>query len=149
MSAPTPVIKNRRASYDYHLLQSYTAGLVLTGTEVKSLRSGEANLSDAFCQVENGELFIRNLYIKELKQAGHYNHEPRRSRKLLLKIQEIRKIESRLKEKGLTLIPVQLYFNEEGRVKVEIALAKGKKSYDKREDVKKKDIERELRRNEM
>lgn len=148
MADHAPVIKNRKAAYEYHLMQSYTAGIVLTGTEVKSLRHGEANIGDAFCQLENDELFIRNMYIKELEQAAHFNHDPRRARKLLLNRNEIKKIAVKLKEKGTTLIPVQLYFNENGFVKLEIALAKGKKSYDKREDVKKRDIERELRRSE-
>jgi SsrA-binding protein len=97
--------------------------------------------------VENSELFIYNLYIKEFAQASHYNHEPKRVRKLLLNRHEIRKIEGKLKEQGVTLVPTKLYFNEDGNVKLEIALAKGKKTYDKREDVKKRDIERELRRN--
>lgn len=146
MSDHSPVIKNRKASYDYHLLQSYTAGVVLTGSEVKSLRAGEANLGDAYCTLENDELYIRNLYIKEFAQASHYNHDPRRVRKLLLNRNELKKIAVKLKEKGITLVPLQLFFNENGFVKIEIALAKGKKTYDKREDVKKRDIERELRR---
>ena len=148
MAELSPVIKNRKASYDYHLMQSYTAGVVLTGTEVKSLRNGEANISDAFCQLENEELFIRNMYIKELDQASYFNHDPRRARKLLLNRNEIKKISVKLKEKGTTLIPVQVFFNENGFVKIEIALAKGKKTFDKREDVKKRDIEREMRRSE-
>ncbi|MFM2135945.1 MAG: hypothetical protein RL021_1345 [Bacteroidota bacterium] len=146
MSDNSPVIKNRKAVYDFHLLQSFTAGIVLTGSEVKSLRAGEANLGDAFCTVENDELFIRNLYIKEFAQASHYNHDPRRVRKLLLTRHEIRKIAVKLKEKGITLIPLRLFFSEQGYAKIEIALAKGKKTYDKREDVKKRDVERELRR---
>lgn len=146
MSEHSPVIKNRKAAYDFHLLQSFTAGIVLTGSEVKSLRSGEANLGDAFCTVDNDELFIRNLYIKEFAQASHYNHDPRRVRKLLLTRHEIRKIAVKLKEKGITLIPLRLFFSEQGYAKLEIALAKGKKTYDKREDVKKRDVERELRR---
>jgi SsrA-binding protein len=129
-------------------MQSYTAGVVLTGTEVKSLRYGEANISDAFCQLENEELFIRNMYIKELDQASYFNHDPRRARKLLLNRNEIKKISVKLKEKGITIIPVQVFFNESGFVKIEIALAKGKKTFDKREDVKKRDIEREMRRSE-
>ena len=140
------MIKNRKAAYEYHLMQTYTAGIVLTGTEVKSLRTGEATIGDAYCLLEHDELFIRNMYIKELKQASHYNHDPRRSRKLLLNRSELKKISVKLKEKGITLIPVQLFFNENGFVKLEIALAKGKKNYDKREDVKKRDVERELRR---
>ena len=148
MADHAPVIKNRKAAYDYHLMQTYTAGIVLTGTEVKSLRLGEANISDAFCQLENDELFLRSMYIKELEQASYFNHDPRRARKLLLNRNEIKKIAVKLKEKGTTLIPVQLFFSENGFVKLEIALAKGKKSYDKREDVKKRDIERELRRSE-
>lgn len=146
MSERTPVIKNRKAAYDYHLLQTYTAGIVLTGTEVKSLRLGEANLGDGYCALDSGELFLFNMYIKELPQASYYNHEPRRPRKLLLNRHELKKITLKLKEKGVTMVPLQLYFNEKGLVKVEIALARGKKTYDKREDVKKREQEREMRR---
>lgn len=148
MAVLAPVIKNRRAAYDYHLMQSFTAGLVLTGTEVKSVREGQANLSDAFCLLINGELFVKNLYIKEFSHGSHFNHEPRRIRKLLLNRHELKKIENKLKEKGVTLIPVQLFFNDKGYAKLEISLAKGKKSFDKREDVKKRDVERELRRSD-
>lgn len=146
MSERTPVIKNRKAAYDYHLLQTYTAGIVLTGTEVKSLRGGEANLGDAYCTLEGDELFIRNMYIKELAQASYFNHDARRVRKLLLNRTELKKIAVKLKEKGVTIVPLQLFFTEKGFVKIEIALAKGKKSYDKREDVKKREQEREMRR---
>ncbi|MFM8431594.1 MAG: SsrA-binding protein SmpB, partial [Bacteroidota bacterium] len=133
MSERSPVIKNRKAAYDYHLLQSFTAGMVLTGSEVKSIRNGEVNLGDAYCTLEGEELYIRNMYVKEFAQASHYNHDPKRTRKLLLNRHELKKIALKLKEKGTTLVPIQLFFNEKGYVKLEIALAKGKKSYDKRE----------------
>jgi SsrA-binding protein len=145
-SERTPVIKNRKAAYDFQLLQTFTAGMVLTGSEVKSLRLGEANLGDGYCALDGGELYLYNMYIKELPQASYYNHEPRRPRKLLLNRNELKKIVVKLKEKGVTMVPVQLFFNEKGYVKVEIALARGKKAYDKREDVKKREQEREMRR---
>ena len=146
MTASAPVIKNRKASFEYHLLQSFTAGVVLTGSEVKSIRNGEANLGDAYCVFEGNELFILNLYIKELKEASYLNHEPKRPRKLLLNKTELKKISGKLKEKGTTIIPVQLFFSEKGLVKIEIAVGKGKKNFDKREDVKKRDAERDMRR---
>ncbi|HNQ62322.1 MAG TPA: SsrA-binding protein SmpB [Bacteroidia bacterium] len=146
MSQKSVVIVNKKASFEYHLLQSYTAGIMLTGTEVKSIREGKASLSEAFCILTNSELWVKNLHISEFKQGSYNNHEPKRLRKLLLNKAELRKIDSKLKEKGTTLIPVKLYFNERGFAKLEISLARGKKTFDKREDLKKKDQEREIRR---
>jgi SsrA-binding protein len=140
------VIKNKKASFEYNLLQTFSAGIVLTGTEVKSIREGKASLSESYCIIMNGELWVKNLHISEFKQGSYNNHDPKRLRKLLIKKIELRKIESKLKEKGTTIIPVQLYFNERGYAKLDISLARGKKQYDKREDLKKKDQEREIRR---
>jgi len=146
MSLKEIIILNKKASYEYHLLQKYSAGIVLTGTEVKSIREGKASLSDAYCIADNGDLWIKNMHISEYKQGSYNNHEPKRLRKLLLTKSEISKIVSKLKEKGTTLIPVRLFFNERGFAKIEIALARGKKMFDKRDDLKKKDQEREIRR---
>ena len=142
----SPSIKNKKAGYEYHFLDSYTAGIMLTGTEVKSVREGKASLSDAFCIITNEELWVKNMHISEFKQGSYNNHDPKRLRKLLLNKKELRKIQSKLKEKGTTIIPVQLYFNERSYAKLEIALARGKKMFDKREDIKKRDVERELSR---
>jgi SsrA-binding protein len=138
------VLKNKKAAFEYNFLLTLTAGIMLTGTEVKSLREGKANLSDSFCILTNGELWIKNLHISEYKAGSYNNHEPKRMRKLLIKKMELAKLQSRMREKGLTIIPIQLFFNERGYAKIEIALAKGKKSFDKREDLKKKDMEREV-----
>jgi SsrA-binding protein len=146
MADHTSVIKNRKAGFEYHLLQQYTAGMVLNGTEVKSLRAGKASIAEAYCIVQDEEVWVKNMHIAEFEQGSYYNHDPRRLRKLLLSRQEIRKISARLKEKGITLIPVQVFFSEKGLVKMDIALARGKKLYDKREDIKKKDLERERNR---
>ena len=139
-------IRNKKASFEYHFLSSYKAGIMLTGTEVKSIREGKASLNDAFCIFMNDELWIKNLHISEYKQGSYNNHEPKRLRKLLLNKSELYKIQSKIKEKGITIIPIQIFFNERGIAKIEIALAKGKKMFDKREDIKKKDVERESRR---
>ncbi|MBP6334046.1 MAG: SsrA-binding protein SmpB [Bacteroidia bacterium] len=146
MSFQKIVIHNKKASFEYHLLQTYSAGIILTGTEVKSIREGKASLSEAFCLITNGELWVKNMHVSEFKQGSYNNHEPKRLRKLLLNRAELRKIESKLKEKGTTIIPVQLYFNERGFAKLDISLARGKKTFDKREDLKKKDQEREIRK---
>jgi SsrA-binding protein len=145
MSEQKVVIKNRRASYEYHLLTTYKAGIMLTGTEVKSIREGKASLGDAYCLITNGELWIKNMHISEYKEGSYNNHDPKRLRKLLIQKAELRKIQSKLREKGLTIIPTQLYFNERGYAKIDIAIAKGKKLFDKREDMKTKDARRELR----
>ena len=141
-----PVIKHKKAAFEYHFLVTYTAGVMLTGTEVKSIRDGKANLTDAFCVFMEEGLWVKNMHISEYSHGSYSNHEPRRIRKLLLNKSELLKIKSKLKEKGTTIIPVQLYFNERGIAKLDIAVAKGKKQYDKREDIKKKDVAREMGR---
>ncbi|MDL2314709.1 SsrA-binding protein SmpB [Bacteroidales bacterium OttesenSCG-928-C19] len=139
-------IKNRRASFEYFLVSTYTAGLVLTGTEIKSIREGKANLSDAFCSFRDGELYVNQLYIAEYTMGTHYNHDPKRDRKLLLNKNELRKLLAKTKEKGFTIIPTMLFVNPKGMAKLEIALAKGKKFFDKRETLKQKDSKREIER---
>ena len=136
---------NRKARHEYAILQTIEAGIVLVGTEVKSLRQGKANLVDGYAKVENGEVWLVNAHISEYTQGNINNHDPRRERKLLLNKSEIRKLIGKTKEKGLTLIPLRLYFKN-GKVKVELALAKGKKVYDKRRDIAKKDFQREQER---
>jgi SsrA-binding protein len=139
-------IENRRARFDYQFMDEYTAGLVLRGTEIKSIREGKAGLSDSYCYFRNDELFVKNFHITEYGDASFYNHEPLRERKLLLSRQELNKLLRKVKDQGLTIIPVRLFINDKGYAKLNIALAKGKKAYDKREDIKKKDLERELNR---
>ncbi len=138
-------IRNRQATFNYELLDKYVAGMVLKGTEIKSIREGRANLQDGYCFINNGELFVKGINITPYAQGTHYNHEPARDRKLLLKRDEIKKIENKL-EKGLTLIPVRLFINERGYAKLEIALARGKKMYDKRQSIRDRDVKRELDR---
>ena len=142
----TVEIVNRRAQYEYHFLDTLEAGIALLGTEVKSLRTGNASIGDAFCFFENGELYIKNMYIKEYAFATYFNHETRRTRKLLLRKTELRKLERRVREKGLTIVPYRLYFSERGFAKLEIALAQGKKSFDKRESIREKDQRRDMER---
>ena len=136
---------NRKARHEYTILQTFEAGIALQGTEVKSLRQGKANLVDGYAKIENGEMWLVSVHISEYTQGNINNHDPVRSRKLLLKKSEIRKLIGKTKEKGLTLIPLRLYFKN-GKVKVELALAKGKKVYDKRRDIAKKDFQREQER---
>lgn len=136
---------NRKARHEYAILQTFEAGIVLQGTEVKSLRQGKANLVDGYAKIENGEVWLVSVHISEYTQGNINNHDPVRNRKLLLKKSEIRKLIGKTKEKGLTLIPLRLYFKD-GKVKVELALAKGKKVYDKRRDIAKKDFQREQER---
>lgn len=138
-------IRNRQATFNYELLDKYVAGMVLKGTEIKSIREGRANLQDGYCFINNDELFVKGINITPYAQGTHYNHEPARDRKLLLKRDEIKKIENKL-EKGLTLIPVRLFINERGYAKLEIALARGKKMYDKRQSIRDRDVKRELDR---
>jgi SsrA-binding protein len=137
------ICNNKKAYHDYFIEEKLEAGMVLQGTEVKSLRSGKANLNDAFMQVRNGEAFLHNLHISPYDFGNRQNHDPDRNRKLLLHKKEIERMFSRIREQGYSAIPLRLYFKE-GLVKVEIGLAKGKKLYDKREDLKKKDSQREL-----
>jgi SsrA-binding protein len=140
-------IKNSRASFEYHFLDKYSAGMVLRGTEIKSLRLGKANLQDAFCMFIGNELFIRNLHISEYEQSSaYYNHQPKHDRKLLLTARELKKMQLALKDVGLTIIPTRIYITEKGLAKVDIAIAKGKKLHDKREDMKEKDTKREIAR---
>lgn len=139
-------IVNRRAGFEYHLVQQYTAGIMLTGTEIKSVREGHVNLTDAFCFIKDGELYVRNLHISIWKQGSYYNHEPMRVRKLLLNKMELRKIRAKALEKGFTVVPVRMFLSETGYAKLEIAVAQGKKNFDKREDIKKRDIAREMAR---
>ena len=139
------IAQNRKARHDYTVLDTYEAGVALMGTEVKSLRLGRASLVDAFATVDDGEVWLRNLHIPEYSQGSWTNHEPRRTRKLLLHREEIERLIGKIREGGLTLVPLSLYFNE-GKVKCELALAKGKKSYDKRTDLAKRDADREIAR---
>jgi SsrA-binding protein len=139
------IASNRRARHDYSILETYEAGIVLTGTEVKSLRAGRASMSDAYANIEGGEVYLRNLHIPEYSQGTWTNHEPRRTRKLLLHRGEIAKLVGKTQESGLTLVPLQLYFSD-GKVKVEIALARGKRDYDKRQAMAKRDAQREIAR---
>jgi SsrA-binding protein len=139
-------IKNRRASFEYFFLEEFTAGLSLTGTEIKSIRQGKVNFQDAYCLFMDGELYIRSLHISPYTEGTHYNHDPMRDRKLLLTKREMRKLTENLKDQGLTIIPVRLFTSERGFAKLHIALAKGKKLYDKRDSIKEKDIKRETDR---
>ncbi len=139
-------IKNRSAFYEYFIDNKYVAGIVLTGTEVKSLRQGKASFNDSYCIVHKGEIWLKSLHIAEYSHGIVNNHDPVRDRKLLLQKREIRKIEGKLKEKGYTLIPLRIFFNEKNLIKVEIGLGKGKKLHDKRETIKNRDVEREMKR---
>lgn len=139
-------IRNRSAYYEYFIDDKYDAGMVLTGTEVKSLRAGKASFNDAYCLFEKGELYVKSLHIAEYAFGTYANHNPLRDRKLLLNNKELRKIEAKVKEKGFTIIPLRIYFSEGGKAKIEIGLARGKKLHDKRESIKQKDLERELKR---
>lgn len=142
----TVEIVNRRAQFEYHFLDVFEAGIVLQGTEIKSIRAGNANLSDAYCVFQHGELFVRSMFIAEYEYGTYANHETRRMRKLLLRRPELRKLERRVKERGLTIVPYKLYLSERGMAKLEIALAQGKKTHDKRESIKEKDNKRDLER---
>ena len=124
-------VVNRKARYQYHFISTYEAGIVLTGTEIKSIRAGNVNLNDAYCTFKKGELWIQSMYIKEYKYATYYNHESRRIRKLLLRKGELKKLEKRVKERGFTIVPYRLFISERGFAKLEIALAQGKKAFDK------------------
>lgn len=137
-------IKNRQASYEYELLDKWVAGIVLTGTEIKSIREGKINLQDGYGYFNNGELFVKGVNISPYAQGTHYNHEATRERKLLLKRSELKKLEARTEEKGLTLVPTRLFINDRGFAKMEIALGRGKKMHDKRDSIKERDAKREL-----
>jgi len=136
------VCANRKARYDYHILDSFEAGLVLVGTEVKSLRAGKANLKDSYARFKDGELWLMAMHISPYSQGNRQNHEPERPRKLLLDARQLRKLRRQLEEKGLTLVPLRVYFSDRGWAKVEIALARGKAKYDKRQAVAKRESDR-------
>jgi len=142
--AQSYIAENRKAAHDYHLLETFEAGVVLLGTEVKAIREGRVNLRDSFARVEDGEAFIYNMNISPYSHRGYAEHEPLRRRKLLLHRDEIRKLIGKTVEKGMTLVPVRMYFKN-GRVKVAVSLAKGKKEYDKRETIKRREADRETR----
>ena len=139
-------IKNKRATFDYELLDTFTAGIVLTGTEIKSIRLGKASLVDTFCIVEKGELWVKNMYIAEYFYGSYNNHAARRDRKLLLTKKELQKIAKSIKESGFTIVPTRVFLNEKGLAKVVIAIAKGKKIYDKRESIKEREDKRQMDR---
>jgi SsrA-binding protein len=142
--AQSNIAENRKAFHDFHLLETFEAGLVLLGTEVKAIREGRVNLRDSFARVEDGEVFLYNVNISPYSHRGYATHEPLRRRKLLLHRDEIRKLIGKTVEKGMTLVPTRLYFKN-GRVKVAVSLAKGKKEYDKRETIKRREVDRETR----
>lgn len=137
--------ENRKARHDYHIHETFEAGIALTGTEVKSLRAGKANLKDSYARIDNGELMLHNMHISPYEQGNRFNHEPLRTRKLLMHRYEINKLVGQTREKGYTLTPLKLYFSK-GKVKVELALTTGKKNYDKRQDMAEKDAKREIDR---
>lgn len=139
-------IKNRRASFDYEFIEEYNAGIILTGTEIKSIRAGKASLVDSYCYFDKGELWVKGIHIAEYKLGTYYNHEEKRERKLLLTRKELRKLERSVKESGLTIIPIRMFLNEKGWAKLRIALARGKKEYDKRESLKLKDAKKDMDR---
>lgn len=140
-------IKNKRASHEYLLLQDFTAGIQLSGTEIKSIREGKASIVDAYCTFRGNELFVINMHIAEYVYGTYNNHEPKRDRKLLLNKRELHKLQTKVKEKGFTIIPTLLFINEKGLAKLMISLARGKHHYDKRETLKQKDLKREIDRN--
>jgi SsrA-binding protein len=139
-------IRNKRARYEYFLSDELTAGIVLSGTEIKSIRLGKANITDAYCTFINGELFVKNMHISDYVFGSYNRHEPNTERKLLLNKRELHKYEIKTKERGFTIIPLRLFINEKGLAKLDIALARGKKLYDKRDSIKQKDIQRDIER---
>lgn len=139
-------ITNRKAGFNFFISDSWEAGIMLTGTEIKSVRQGKASLNDAYCYFKNDDLWIKNLHISEYEEGGYSNHAPKRDRKLLLHRHQLRKLQSKLKEKGVTLIPVRLYISERGFAKLELGLARGKKLFDKRETIKQAEAKREMGR---
>lgn len=139
-------IKNKKASFEFEFIEEFVAGIVLMGSEVKSIKNGAASFTDAYCYINNDEIFVKNLHISEYKNIRFSQHEPKRDRKLLLTKREIKKIKSKSQEKGFTIVPTKIFVNERGIIKIGIALAKGKKLYDKRESIKKRDEERKINR---
>jgi len=142
--AETLIAENRKALHDYHILETFEAGIMLQGTEVKGIREGKANLRDAYARVDKGEVWLHNVHINPYSHRGYTDHDPRRKRKLLLHRVEIRKLIGKTAEKGLTLVPLRMYFKN-GRIKVAISLAKGKQAHDKRETIRRREIDRETR----
>ncbi len=140
------VCTNRKARKNYHILETMEAGIALTGTEVKALRAGMAHLQDAYAALEEEEIFLYNAHISPYKEGNRFNHEPKRTRKLLMHKREIRRLIGKVQQKGFTLIPLSFYFNDAGKMKVEIGLARGKKSYDKRREIAERDAKRDMRR---
>lgn len=145
MKNPKEIV-NRKAKFEYTFLQEYSAGIMLKGTEVKSLRDGNANLKDAYCLFKEGELYIKSLYIGEYDHGNINNHETRRDRKLLLRRTELKKLERRVTEKGLTVVPYKIFFSERGIAKIQVALSQGKKTFNKKDTIKERDMKRELDR---
>lgn len=139
-------LTNKKAHFLHEIIEDFNAGIQLLGTEIKSIRNGKANINETYCLFQDGELYIRNMYIAEYEMGGYVNHEPRRDRKLLLTRRELNRMEKKIKEKGFTIVPIVLFINEKGLAKVNIGLARGKKMFDKREDIKQKDTKRELER---
>jgi SsrA-binding protein len=139
-------IKNRKASFEYHLLDAFTCGIQLMGSEIKSIRGGQASINEAFCTFVGDELVVRNMTIEPYANAKHFAHEPKRDRKLLLHRTELTKLQRKLKDQGITVVPVRLFIDTNGRAKLDIALAKGKKLYDKRESIKARDVQRDIDR---
>lgn len=144
--ASTINIKNKRASFDYHILDKYVAGIRLLGTEIKSIRQGKANINDSFCAFFDDGLYIRNMHIAEYSHGSFYNHEAKRDRQLLLTKKELKKLKIKSEEKGFTIIPLRIFINNKGLAKLEIALAQGKKDFDKRDSIKERDVKREMDR---
>src|SRR5690606_12326859 len=139
-------IKNKKAKFEYHLIDTFTAGIILTGTEIKSIRNSKASILEAYCVYVDGEVFIRNMHITAYENGSFYNHKPRNDRKLLLNKKEIQKIEKFLKVKGNTIVPLKMFLSDKGWAKIDIATAQGKKTHDKRQDLKEKDDKRDMDR---
>jgi SsrA-binding protein len=142
------MIKNKKASHEYFLLDEFKAGIILVGTEIKSIRAGKVSLVDSFCSFTGNELFLNNAHIAEYEFGNQFNHDPKRPRKLLLKKRELKKLKTKSQEKGLTIVPVTMFINDKGKCKITIYLAKGKKTYDKKMSLKEKDIQREIKNRE-
>ena len=141
-------IKNKRASFDYEFIERAVVGIVLTGTEIKSIRHGKASIAESYCTIENGQLWILNMDVSIYVQGSYNNHEPKRKRKLLMAKKDILKWEAKLKTRGLTIVPIKLFLSEKGWAKLDIALAKGKQTFDKRNSIKEKDLKMEMKRSE-
>lgn len=139
-------IKNKKARFEYHFMDKFVAGIILSGSEIKSIREGKVNLQASYCSIHNNEAFVKEMHISPYKQASYLNHEPKRERKLLLNKREIKKLSAKSQEQGLTIVPVRLFVTNKGLAKLEIALAKGKKLHDKRHDIKEKDLKKDLER---